>query len=302
MSKFSSMAGGFTGLGSRVTSVPKLVVVGGNTSFANGYKYHFFGSSGQFNVTNLPIAGTTVSVLIVAGGGGGGAWSTGASGGGGAGGVLEINNINLTTQAYTITVGAAGAQQGQGGNSVAFSYTAIGGGRGDAQGPSAVGGNGGSGGAPGSYASYSINTNTPGRGVYPGSTYIDAPRQGYDSTVGFSYNWGGSGAGGGAGSYSANPGGLSGSNGAAGGNGDYSANFAQFGDDLNLGYFASGGSAYWDGGYGNISSQRVPGGGGFVGNTTGKINTGGGGGGPINGLGSTGGSGVVIIRYPATGL
>jgi hypothetical protein len=295
------MAGGFTGYGSRITSVPKLVVVGGTTSFVNGYKYHFFGSSGTFNVTNLPISGTTVSVLIVAGGGGGGSWSTGASGGGGAGGILEINNINLTTQAYTITVGGAGAQNASGGNSVAFSYTAVGGGYGTAQGPSAVGGNGGSGGAPGSYASYSTNTNTPGKGVYPGSTFLDQPRQGYDSSVGFSYNWGGSGAGGGANS-TAVQGGLGGSLGAQGGNGYYSANFAQFGDDTNLGYFSSGGSAYWDGGYGNISGQRVPGGGGFCGNTTGKINTGGGGGGPIDGQGSTGGSGVVIIRYAATGL
>lgn len=295
MAKFSSFAGGFTGYDARVTSIPTLKVVGGTTSTLGGYKYHFFSTTGEFNVTDLPVAGATVSVLIVAGGGGGGNWSSGQqAGGGGAGGLLEVNNISLTVQSYTIMVGGGGAQNSQGANSSAFSYVAIGGGAGNVQGTTSVGGNGGSGGAPGAYGTYSISTNTIGKGVYPGSTYLSQARQGYDSSAGFSFNWGGAGAGGGAN-------GAGGGTGGVGGPGYYTANFAQFGDSANLGTFASGGSAYWDQGQGNASPGRQFGGGGYVGNTLGLINTGGGGGGPINASGSIGGSGVVIIRYPFSG-
>lgn len=292
MPKFSSMAGGFVGYSAHLVKMPGLVASGGTMSNSGGYMYHLFSTSGTFTVSSIPAAGANATILMVAGGGGGGPWSTGQSGSGGAGGLLEIANVALTPQSYSITIGGGGAQFAQGSNTTAFGYTLVGGGYGNAQGTTGNGGNGGSGGGGGAYGTYSISSNQGGKGVYPSSTYLNQTRQGYDGCGGFSYNWGGAGAGGGAN-------GVGGAvNGGQGGNGYFTANFASFGDPNSLGYFSSGGSSYWDNGYGNASVGRQPGGGGSVGSLAGAANTGGGGGGPIAAGNPTGGSGVVIIRYP----
>ena len=70
----------------------------------NGYKYHYFTSSGSFDVT----AGNAEGVLYIIGGGGGGAASQG--GGGGAGGMRTVPvTINAGLVAITVGAGAANA-------------------------------------------------------------------------------------------------------------------------------------------------------------------------------------------------
>jgi len=108
----------------------------------------------------------SVQYLLVAGGGGGG-YRHGA--GGGAGGYISGTDTLSINNNYSITVGAGGA----GGN------------------PN-VGGNGGNGGSGGGGA----ESKTNGYGIYPGSSYISATRQGYDggpSTSSAAYNHGGGG-------------------------------------------------------------------------------------------------------------
>ena len=135
---------------------------------------------------------------LIVGGGGGSNTDIGAGGGGGAGGYLTTIggsqfNASIGT-AYTITIGAGGGTTSgtqyrglSGSNSTAFGFTAYGGGYWSIY----TGANGGSGGGGGSAGG-------EGKGVYPGSTYIDAPRQGYDGYGGG--NWGAGGGAGGAGS------------------------------------------------------------------------------------------------------
>ena len=86
---------------------------GGNIANAlapgNGYKYHTFGTDGNFVVS---VAGT-VDILVIAGGGGGGGR---AGGGGGAGGVVFVENVPLSAGTYPISIGDAGAGGGQPGN------------------------------------------------------------------------------------------------------------------------------------------------------------------------------------------
>lgn len=133
---------------------------------------------------------TTASALLVGGGGGGsGNLGNGLSGaGGGGGGVVPLTDISLTRNiSYQVIVGLGGAAgskaspaPGSGGNTTFASYTAYGGGGGkDASGVQS--GNGGSGGG-------AVDNGTTqggaGKGVYPGSTYISATRQGYDGSIG----------------------------------------------------------------------------------------------------------------------
>ena len=138
-----------------------------------------------------------IDYLIVAGGGGSNR-EIGAGGGGGAGGYLTtIGSSQYTVSTgttYNIVIGAGGGTTTgslyrglSGSNSTAFGLTAYGGGYWGFNG----GDNGGSGGGAGSAGGQ-------GKGVYPGSTYIDAPRQGYDGHGGG--NWGAGGGAGGAGS------------------------------------------------------------------------------------------------------
>lgn len=212
-------------------------------------------------------------ILIV--GGGGGAFGTNENtGGGGGGGFIErIFALPTSFLNYTIFVGSGGLSTN--GSSSFFSiapstFTALGGGRSNANAVGSPGGSGG-GGASGQVG----GLGTLGQGFAGG--------QG----SGFGYNGGGGGAGGT---------GSSVSNGSAGGNG-LSSNI-------------SGMLTYYAGGGGGSNIPPGPGGigGGGAGGqaisgpaaVAGTPNTGGGGGG--NGgnsrRGAAGGSGIVIIRYP----
>ena len=242
------------------------------------------------------IAGATgtvpVDYLVVAGGGAGGTGfaTDQVGGGGGAGGFLTGSSvsINLGT-VLTITVGAgasfgaAGSNVtgGTGGNSSVTgtgvtTILAYGGGGGGAF--NTVGNPGGSGGGGGGNGSSSI---AGAAGVYPGSTYISAARQGYDGGSGGKGPNEGGGGGGGAGGNGANTVALTAGT-QAGGSGVASS---ITGSSVT---YATGGAA----------SNRS----GFGPRQDGAVNTGSGGG---SGEGNTGndqsgggGSGIVVIRYP----
>lgn len=262
------------------------------------YRIHFFTVTGNstFSVTK----GGEVEYLIVAGGGGGGGSfpNTTTGGGGGAGGLLQ-GVTNVTPQNYTITVGAGGSAGvgttigSNGGNSVAFSQVAIGGGRGGSwDGSGQFGRRAGSGGSGGGQSDTSSDTTgglgTAGQGnnggdgpVYAGGTQM------------------GSGGGGGAGS--AGQSGTGSAFGGAGGEG-----IASTISGATVRYAGGGGGGGGDGG---IAGAGGSGGGARGGNYqengfSGATNTGGGGGGaggtPTSGNsqnGGAGGSGIVIVRY-----
>ena len=220
-----------------------------------------------------------IEYLAIAGGGSG-AKGEGVvgTGGGGAGGYL-VGTMSITAGVtYNIVVGAGGAQQstsnspGNPGNNstIGASIVAYGGGRGGFWSTNFAGGgagNGGSGGGRGGSTSF------VGRGVYPGSAYIDEPRQGYDGGNGSGTVGGGGTSGGGGG-------------GAGGAGGNVTAG-------IGLSNTISGASVtYAAGGAGGTS--------GGVGGTAGLANTGNGGtggSGGDGGAGRAGGSGVVILRY-----
>ena len=75
----------------------------------NGYKYHTFGTNGNFVVTGPP---GTVDILIVAGGGAGG---NNRGAGGGAGGIVHHSQLSLDPGTYPVVVGDGAAQPGTGG-------------------------------------------------------------------------------------------------------------------------------------------------------------------------------------------
>lgn len=251
----------------------------------------------------LGVTPTIVQYLILSGGGGGGGYW---GGGGGAGGVLiGITPISSGTS-YTITVGGggspgAGSPTGtNGSNSVFSEITTVGGGGGGsrqggenfvATGSNRDGLSGGSGGGACS------KSNLGGKGIYSGSTYISATRQGYDGGSGQSdnatYDYAGGGGGAGAaggvlssGSGIPNP--IPGST---------------VGQNVTGTYYIGGG-----GGAGGTSTSAGGTGGGGAGATgvglgAGTTNTGGGGGGGTyasSTTGGAGGSGVVIITYPSS--
>ena len=120
---------------------PEVIASGGTvTDIAQGgqlFRVHTFTSDGTFEVAR----GGDVEYLVVGGGGAGG---NGWGGGGGGGGVIT-GLASLSPQTYSIVVGAGGLQSstedgtsdnrvagGDGGNSSAFGFTAIGGGGGGA--------------------------------------------------------------------------------------------------------------------------------------------------------------------------
>jgi hypothetical protein len=236
---------------------------------------------------NSPV--TQVEYLVVAGGGSAGARRVGGysgGGGGGAGGLLTATGYPVAMgTSITVTVGAGGAVNANGSNSVFQNITAIGGGYGAGQVSgyiaAASGGSGGGGqqtyatggagtaGQGNSGGSYGANDNGAGGG--------GAGSAGTTSTTNTCGN-GGAGlvssitgspvqyaGGGGGGGYNSPPGGLG----------------------------ASGGG---NGGLFVASASRS--------GTSGLNNTGGGGGANTVGgngwpYGSTGGSGIVVIRYPS---
>ena len=253
------------------------------------YPVYVINTDGSFGLRPAGIEYVNVQVpvnyLVIAGGGGGGGARSGTyeAAGGGAGGYLSGNLTLVGGTTYPIVVGAGGGGGNQSGgtagaNTTAFSLLAYGGGFGSGQ---TSGGPGGSGGG-----AYGDLGGTAGKGVYPGSTFVNADRQGYDG-----------GQGGGAG-------GVPGGGGGAGGVGGNAANSGIGGIGLQWlnGLFYAGGGG---GTYGNAFHGGGPGGGIAPTGTgrAGNVNTGGGGGAGYSvgsTLGGAGGSGVVIIRFPNT--
>ena len=265
-----------------------------------GKTVHTFENSGIFKITT-PIS--NVEILQVAGGGSGG-MHNGA--GGGAGGLLYSPStpVNPSPGEYTITVGGGGAGSvpkspvvgpyfsGKTGSQTTTGIlpACYGGGGGGGNQPDPTGFNGGSGGG-------GSDGRSGGDGVYPGSPFVDAPRQGYPGGSGQPTAAGG---GGGAGAVGANASSADAGNGGAG-----------------LPYSISGSATFYAGGGGGGCR---PGGTAGTGGSSiggaglnspwetragdGARSTGSGGGGgaadPGNGSGGTGngGGGIVIIAYP----
>ena len=269
-----------------------------NTGGTN-YTVHTFTSSG---VLIVPVGVSSVEYLVVAGGGGGAGQYQ--SGGGGAGGVLTATGYAVTFGSpITVTVGAGGTGGAQlstgtqGANSVFGSITAIGGGFG---GSSSATGNGGNGGSGGGAAAGGVGA------TYFGGTGVSGPpRQGYD---------GGNGAANGVIAPSVSRAGGGGGAGGAGASGVSSGNggigILSSINGTSTGYAGGGGGGSYLIAPGNAISGYGGGGGGAESAGTGRINaesgtpnTGGGGGGVERagtGIGGAGGSGIVIVRYPAS--
>ena len=229
-------------------------------------------SSGQVSFTKfygsqqVP-SSMPVRVLIVGGGGGGvrrsGGDNAAENGGAGAGGYVDAT-FNLPKGSYSFTIGS-GTYMGTGGDTIAFGYTAYGGGYG---GPSDSGG-GGNGGSGGGAAE---RTGAYGSAIQPSSTSGN-----YGGQPGYGNNGSGGPHGGGGGAGSA-------ANGGYGGSGRTWIN--------GLTYAGGGGSSF---GY--------TGGSGGGGNATQNATYyGGGGGGGYSGgsspwIGTSGYQGIVVVSY-----
>ena len=283
---------GVAKLGTTPAIVP--YATGGDTILTDGtYWYHTFVSSGTFT----PQKSLTCDYLVVAGGGGGGngIGSTYGSGGGGGGGLRSTvtatggggsleTALSLTSgTSYTVTVGAGGASNTSGANSVFSTITSTAGGKGGNANANnaAIGGSGGGAGGEGTSQNGSLGTANQG---YAGGNNQGA---GVD----------GAGGGGGAGAVGAN--GASGNSG-NGGNGVSSSITGS-----SVTYAGGGGGGGGQSRTGTASGGSGGGGtGGGAGNpgspapTNGSSNTGGGGGGGGRSVnGGSGGSGIVIVRY-----
>ena len=241
-------------------------------------------SAKRVNAVNstLIFTGPTARVidyLVVASGGSGAGYGSSVGGGGaGGGGLLAGNVIGNQSVVFTITVGASSAGVGsnlsgvKGSNSSisssALTAIAIGGGNGSfwiGDGP----GNGGSGGGT-TGASQGASAMIAGKGIYPGSTFVDGPRQGYDGALGTG-QLGGTGCSGGGGGGATAAG--SGSSGGAGYTSSISGTSTTY---------SSGGS----GSAGGFGSSDV------------SATFGGGGRGATSSYSEGGGPGIVILRYP----
>jgi hypothetical protein len=254
-----------------------------------------------------------VDFLVVAGGGSGAGYTGGDAGcgGGGAGGVrcsVDASGGATTPEPkegvylsvpYRLTIGAGGAAPNNtvgnpGNDSVFGGISSTRGGRGGRWGAVDIGGNGGSGGGSGAYP-----TPSGASPVNAGGT--GTTRQGFDGGAGSpSPEATNNGAGGGGGAGAVGEIGKKNGGSSAGGNG--------------ISTSISGSSTSYGGGGGGTAAFSSPGrglggsggggnggvGGSFTG-SAGSANTGGGGGG-LHGAsgGYGGGSGVVIIRYPAS--
>jgi len=253
---------------------------GGSTSTVSGYKYHTFTSSGAFVVSSGQVS---IDSLVVAGGGGGsgGSGNSGGlhGGGGGAGGMIASANVIISPGTYPVTIGAGGACNANGDNSVFNGNTAIGGGKGasEGSGPTRAAGNGGSGGGATYNASFGTGTagqGNPGGQGAGGGNYATGGGGGAGAVGGSAPNNANAGNGGAGSAW------LNGTTYAGGGGGCHSTVSTPPG-----GSSGSGGS----GGGGNGSSN---------GTNPGTTNTGGGGGASDRpAIGGSGGPGIVIIRY-----
>jgi hypothetical protein len=261
---------------------------GGVIQKIDGYYVHTFTASGTFTPTESL---TDVEYLVVAGGGGGAGIRPSLNGGGGGGGGYRSSmtgensgggasaeaKLSLTSgTAYTVTVGAGGARNANGVNSVFGTITSVGGGAGGQNTPSNGGSGGGGGGGTSAFGTGTANQGFDGGGGAPGSPFTTGGGGGA-SSVGAGFSVSGSGNGG-SGLSSL----ITGSTiGRAGGGGGGAAGA------LTGGLAGSGG-----GGVGGSSS---------VSPTVGAMNAGGGGGGGdgTNNDGQAGGSGIVVVRYAA---
>jgi hypothetical protein len=263
--------------------------VGGNITFANGYWVHTFNASGTFSA----LENLNIDSLVIGGGGGGGGRH---AGGGGAGGFRTTNTL-LPTGLYSVVVGSGGigafdgttngSRQGAQGSSSAFYNIVSAGGGGGAGAVSEAGGSGGSGGG-GTYQGPAGSGNIP----------ATVPSQGNNGGLGIASGGyvggggGGAGAAGGAGSgRTAGSGGIGLSSSitgtstfrAAGGGGG-----AWTGDTAGVGGLGGGGNGVGNAGAANAQDGSV------------NTGSGGGGGGGEPSRGGNGGSGIVVIRYPAS--
>lgn len=171
----SSVSANFSAIGGRgKKAVISFIATGGTQTTSGGYVYHVFSSPGTFSISRVGAPGV-VEWFMVAGGGGGGNGGDSGSGGGGAGGLVWRMDQPVSATSYPIVIGAGGSGgTGQGGNSTAFGYTAIGGGYGSGRTyPGGPGGNGGGGG------SYSGGIGVAGNGIQPSQSNPGANQIGF---------------------------------------------------------------------------------------------------------------------------
>ena len=233
------------------------------------YKVHAVTTTGAGTFV-APSPATTLQVLVIAGGGGAG------SGGGGAGGVYGggVQTFNATAgQSISLSVGAGGATETNGTNTVFNAWTAIGGGHGAGSTAATSGGSGGGG--------YRSNLSA-GAGTSP---------QGFSGGSATNNNAAGAGGGGatqagGTGAESSGNGNLPGYGGAG-----YTTNIT----GTSVCYAGGGSGGFW---LGSANTATCGGGlGQHAGGYGGTNGTGGGGGGGVYGAGGAGGNGTVIIAY-----
>jgi len=142
---------------------------------SDGYTYHIFqkGNTDTFSITSL--AGEdTVEVLLIGGGGGGGK----QHGGGGAAGALYHNPAYPipATADYTVTIGAGGASETSGSDSVFNDVTMKGGGRGGRMTQTGTdGGSGGGGGMDTTNPAPGTSVTTGGAVTAPPTTPASSP-------------------------------------------------------------------------------------------------------------------------------
>ena len=236
------------------------------------WRVHTLSSSGTLEVLSSP---QPFRVLVVGGGGGAQGLSGSPSvddegGGGGAGEVQDLSNQILPTGSLSVTVGAGGATNNNGGSSSVHSITSTGGSR----------GNGYSGGASGNGYSGGTGQNAQGGGG------AGAGENGYQG-----YDWFGGDGGNGVQSDISGSSVYYGGGGAAGGIKDLTSGLSQTG-----GWDTAKNFARRPDRRGSTPLRAIGGlgGGTFVGQAA-TANTGAGG--SYNNNSSQGGSGIVVVAY-----
>ena len=243
-----------------------IVSTNGAETIDGNYTVITFTSDGYFNTTGDNLE---AEVLVIGGGGGSEASGAGNSGGGGGGGYVYNSSHVITPGNYTVTVGAGGAINTNGGNSSFDALEAYGGGAGKVASGSA-GGSGGGAGASGTggagYQGFAGGDSASGVGAGGGGS----------SEVGTPYDAAPTGGLGGDGLYNS----INGTN----------VSYAGGGGGIQLGGGGAGGSG--GGGAGGDGADNAENGTDGLG--------GGAGGNGWSGVGTHGGSGIVIIRYLTT--
>lgn len=234
-----------------------------------------FTSNGTLTITS---GSCNIKVLVVAGGGGA------SQGGAGAGGLISNSSYHVTSQAYSVTVGAGGIKDSgandatSGKNSIFGQLTAIGGGHGIANAPGSSGGSGA--GQTGNGGPFTGGSGTAGQG-----------NKGGDSDTVGTHSSGGGGSGG-----------VGQNTGAAttGGQGGVGTSNSISGASVIYACGGGGGASVTPGG----GCTAGDGAGGIAANscTSGNANTGDGAGGIyLSFPACSGGSGIVIVRYSQAG-